>query len=468
MKNLTIRAKSTLWFSAFVILLTAITVSLMLVINSSVLNEDAKDTLVKVVNDNADEIEFIEDIVDSQREVGDQYLQYKGAYIEIDDDYLNESSGVYCALYDSSGNLLYGENAVNAKVNPDKGVEKCVYNNDKYYVYSKTLSGDKLEGMVLLGIINENANKTVLSRTVNLMLFVLPILAVLGIISSYFLAGYFLNPIRKIISSAESISDSNDLSKRIELNGAHDELYVLSESFNKMFHRLEKSFEEEKQFTADISHELRTPVSTILAQSELTLSKERTQGEYIKSLNVIKRQSLRMKNIIEEMLQFSRLERLTKLPSKSEFNLSLLLEDIVEENDIQNLHSVKMQSDIEKDIVITGNSNMISQLVNNLISNAYKYSKENGYIYVSLKQSENKVILSVADDGIGIEQSVKDKVFNKFYQADNVRTVDESKYSIGLGLSVVSQIARLHGGYMTVESELGKGSIFTFVLPKNK
>lgn len=468
MKNLTIRAKITLWFSVLIILLTSIMFSLMFVISNSVLNDDVKETLVNVVNDNANEIEFVEDITTQEQEVGDQYLQYKGAYIEIDDDYLNESSGVYCAIYDSDGNLIYGENIINAKVKADKGIEKYNYNNEKFYVMSKSLSGEKLDGLIILGTVNENANKTTLSRTVNLMLFVLPALAVLGIIGVYFLAGRFLSPIRKIAFSAESISDGNDLSKRIELSDTRDELYVLSESFNKMFHRLEKSFEEEKQFTSDIAHELRTPVATILAQSELTLSKERTGDEYIKSLSVIKRQSLRMKNIVEEMLQFSRLEKMKELPNTKEFNLSVLLENIKEEQATRNINSITIQGDIDKDIMLNGNSDMICRLVNNLISNAYKYGKENGSILLSLKQNDDEILLSVQDDGIGIEKSMQDKIFNRFFQADNARTAKDSQCSIGLGLSIVSHIAKLHGGYVKVESEIDKGSIFSFVVPKNK
>ncbi|MDE5605444.1 MAG: HAMP domain-containing protein [Eubacterium sp.] len=468
MRNLTIRAKITLWFSVFVILLTTIMFLLMFVISNSVLNEDVKETLINVVNDNTDEIEFVEDINMQEKEVGDQYLEYKDAYIEIDDDYLNEKSGVYCAIYDSEQNLIYGENIINAEVNPDKGIEKCTYKNEKYYVLSKSLSGEKLDGLILLGIVNENANKTILSRTVNLMLFVLPALAVFGIIGGYLLAGRFLSPIRKMTSSVESINDGNDLSKRIELNQAHDELYVLGKSFNKMFHRLEQSFEEEKQFTSDISHELRTPVSTILAQSELTLSKERSTEEYVKSLNVIKRQSLRMKNIVEEMLRFSHLEKLKEIPDSQEFDLSLLLENIMEEQLTRDVRSITIESVVEPDIIINGNSDMIYQLVNNLISNAYKYGKDNGRILVSLNQKDDEIYLSVQDDGIGIEKEMQKKIFSRFFQADNARTATDSKYSVGLGLSIVSQIAKLHRGYVKVESEIDKGSIFTFVIPKNK
>ncbi len=468
MKNLSIRLKITLWFSALIILITAIMFSVMLVINNSVLNDDVKDTLINVINTNTQEIEFINDMTSQEYEAGDQYIEYKNGYLEIDDDFLNESNGVYCALYDSYGNLLYGENIINAKALTNDNIQKVSYKNEKYYVLSEKLAGEKLDGLILLGIVNENANKTILTRTVNLLLFILPLLAVLAIVGGYFLAGRFLSPVRKIIDSAEDITDGNDLSKRIELNKSKDELYYLSESFNKMFSRLEHSFEEEKQFTSDISHELRTPIAVILAQSELTLEKERSPEEYKKSLSVIERQSTRMKHIVDEMLRFSRLEKLSELPNAQEIDFSLLVENIKDEQSARNVRSINITGDIENNIKITGNIDMLAALINNLISNAYKYGKDNGNIYLSLKENEKEVLLSVKDDGIGIEEELQEKIFNRFFQADNARTVKDSEYSIGLGLSIVSLIAKLHGGYIKVQSKLGEGSIFTFVIPKNK
>ncbi|MGN0521722.1 MAG: sensor histidine kinase [Eubacterium sp.] len=466
MKNLSIRAKITVWFSALIILITVMMLALMLLISRSVLYTDIKETLVNTVEINSQEIEYCEDINDKEQEIGDHYIQYKGGYLEIDDDFLNESRGVYTSLYDSQGNLLYGENPTGSKISVDGKIQRISYNDEKYYVYNISLKGSRLDGLILLGQVNENANKTVLTRIVNMSLFILPALAVLAIAGGYFLAGRFLKPIRRINASAESITDGNDLSKRIELGKSKDELYTLADTFNKMFSRLERSFEEEKQFTSDVSHELRTPVATILAQSELTLEKERTAEEYQKALSVIKRQSIRMKNIVEQMLQFSRLERLEALPNPEEVNLSLLFNNVAEEQRLRSVRSITIHSDIDDGIKILGNSDLLASLMNNLISNAYRYGKDNGNIYLSLKQNEKEVILTVKDDGIGIDDDVKEKIFNRFYQADRARTVKDSEYGIGLGLSMVSTIAKLHGGYIEVESKVGEGSAFSFKILK--
>lgn len=466
MKNLSVRAKITLWFSVLIIIITAIMFALMLVISNSVLKTDVKETLQSVIDINSQEIEYIDDLSNQEMEIGDQYIEYNGGYLEIDDDFLNESNGVFTALYDSDGNLLYGQNLINAEILTNEKIQKVSYNKEKYYTLSKKLSGNDLDGLILQGVVNENAHKTVLTRIVNLSLFIIPLLAVFAIIGGYFLAGRFLSPIRKIISSAESITDGNDLSMRIEVNDNKDELNQLADTFNKMFFRLERSFEEEKQFTSDISHELRTPVTTILAQCELTLEKERNSEEYKKSLAVINRQGVRMKHLVEQMLQYSRLEKMEEIPNAEEIDLSRLLNEIAEEQAARNYRSISIDSSIESNIVITGNSDLLAGLINNLISNAYRYGRDNGNIFLSLKQNEQEIILSVKDDGIGISDDEKDKIFNRFYQADKARTSGNSDSGIGLGLSIVSSIARLHGGHIEVESKINEGSEFILKIPK--
>lgn len=466
MKNLTVRVKLTLWFSVLIILITAISFTLMLVISNSVLKTNAKEALQSVIETNAQEIEYIADPADEEQETGDQYIVYKDGYLEIDDDFLNESYGVYTALYDRDGSLLYGQNPINAPVTAGGSILKMTYGGEKYYTLCYALSGENLDGLTLLGTINENANKTVLTRIVNLSLIVLPVLALLAIVVGCLLAWYFLSPIRKITSSAESISDGNDLSKRIE-TGKNDELGRLADAFNKMFARLEKSFEKERQFTSDISHELRTPVATILAQCELTLEKERTAAEYKKALNVIDRQSRRMKNTVEQMLQYTRLERLETLPDPAPVDLSGLFKDIAEEQKIRNINAITIESDIDDGIILNGSSDLLAGLINNLISNAFRYGRENGHIFLSLKENENEIVLSVKDDGIGISDEEKQNIFNRFYQADKARTSNGKYSGTGLGLSIAAAAAKLHGGHIDVESEVGRGSTFSFIIAKN-
>ncbi len=467
MKNLSVKLKITLWFSIIIILITAMMFALMLTVSTSVLHTDAKETLKRVIDVNAQEIEYVSEIDENEYETGDQYIEYNNAYLEIDDDFLDESSGVYTALYDSDGNLLYGQNLINAEVSADGKIKTALYDKEKYYTFAKDLIDEELDGLVLFGVINENANKTILTRIINMSLIILPFLALFAIVGGYFLAGRLLRPVRDITQLAENITDGNDLSKRIKVSKSNDEFNKLADTFNKMFERLENSFYEERQFTSDISHELRTPVSTILAQCEYTMEKERDTGEYINALSVIDRQGIRMKNIVEQMLRYSRLEKLNEIPNPQTVNLSALFNEIAQEQKSRNVRSITISSNIEDNIFVTGDSDMLESLINNLISNAYRYGRDNGNIYLSLKENEKEIVLSVQDDGIGINQEAQSKIFNRFYQEDKSRTVKDAEYSIGLGLSMVNVIAKLHGGYMQVESQVGEGSTFYFKIPKN-
>lgn len=461
MKGISLKGKITLWFSAIIILITVIVFSVILLISREAVFTNVKETLSNIVAANVEELEYhVDDNI--EYEIGDHYIEYKNGLIEIDDDFLNESQGVHTALFDKSGELLYGENMIDASISENGNIFKMRYNNQNYYVLNIFLSDNNLNGLVLQGIVNENANETVLTRIVKFSLMILPVLALIAILGGYFLSGRLLSPIRSIAQSAESISDGNDLSKRIIVDKNKGELYSLAEAFNRMFDRLEVSFEEEKQFTSDISHELRTPVSSILAQCELALDKERTGGEYRKALSVIGRQSYRMKKIVEDMLSFSRLERLEKLPNPTTVNLSELLSDIAEEQQVRSINNISVATDIDSGIFVEADVDLLAAMINNLITNAFRYGRENGNIILSLKLNDGNAILSVTDDGIGIDSSKIDKIFNRFYREDRVRNSSDSSYGLGLGLPAALAIAKLHGGSLSAQSKLGEGSTFIF------
>ena len=329
---------------------------------------------------------------------------------------------------------------------------------EKYYVYCVKLEPEEMKGLVLQGFVNENAAETILSRMVELSLLVVPILVLVAIIGGYFLAGTFLRPIREMTITAESINDGVDLSRRIELSKGRDDLHQLAYSFNRMMDRLEQAFEGEKQFTSDVSHELRTPVSTILAQTELTLERDRTPEEYKEDLKLIQRQGEYMKHLVNGMLQYSRLERMETLPEEEEIDFSQLVEMVSEEQMLNSRKGIALSCQTEPDIKIRGNMEMLIRLLTNLISNAYRYGRENGNILVKLYKENGKICLSVKDDGIGMEKSEISRIFHRFYQADAARS--SHNYSLGLGLSMVAEIVRLHHAEIEVVSEKEKGSEF--------
>ncbi len=460
------RTKITLWFSAVIILVSALSFAVILTISKSAIYTNVKDILKEIVTENTEEVEFKKSLDGETVEYGDHYLEYDGGFLEIDDDYLSTSRGVYSSLYNEKGELLYGEDLIGASINEKEEVLEVKNGRKKYYVYNVNLKGENLERLTLQGVIDEDANKSVLTSIVSLSLIFLPLLDLISIVSCYILSGRLVRPIKSLTEATEEIGDGDDLSKRLELPKSRDETYYLSVTFNQMLARLEKAFSEEKQFTADISHELRTPVATILAQTELALEKERTAEEYQSSLEVVHRQGSKMKTIVEKMLQISRLERLEKLQHEEKVNLSLLLEEICFERRLVGEKNIALTDKIKEDLFVSGDESLLEILANNLLSNAFRYTAEGGKVDVSLFESGDKAVLEIADNGIGIEKENLEKIFDKFFQEDRSRTNRDIKYTSGLGLSAVKTIAKLHGAKIEVQSEVGVGSKFKIIFKK--
>ena len=199
----------------------------------------------------------------------------------------------------------------------------------------------------------------------------------------------------------------------------------------------------------------------ILAQCEYSLEKTRTETEYIEAMEVIRRQSDKMAGIISDMLDFTRLETtperyiMERLELSELVSLSCLDFEHLSDSDKK---GIKLVSDIQPGIRVYGSYQLLTRLVTNLISNAFRYGKEGGNVWVELRAADNKAFLSVRDDGIGISSEHQPRVFDRFYQVDSSRSGEGT----GLGLAISKEIAKLHGGDIELKSSLGEGSEFIF------
>lgn len=466
MKNLSIRLKITLWFAVALFVIVAITYVVILTVSNQVIQKTIRDTLLHTVEDNVDEVEFYTDIsqVDIANSV-DHFIMYNSGYLEVDDDFLDEVNDVYTALYLSDGTLMYGENPLAVALADlefsDSEIRERTVNGELYYILDRHLTQKGLEDLWLRGVVSEHQGEVQMHEISTLSLIILPVILIAAVLGGYFIAKRMLMPIKQITNAAENISRGGDLKKRIELDSGKDELHRLADSFNNMIARLDESFEAERQFTSDVSHELRTPMSVIMAQCEYTLDEERTPQEYERALRLIRRQGRKMTKLINDMLDFVRLERRGTNYQIEKLNLSALVNSVCEDMSLIRERGISLEHEVEDEIWVDGNPALLSRLLSNLISNAYRYGKDDGHIKARLKKSQDEVTLSVSDDGIGISREDKEKIFRRFYQADSSRTGSGT----GLGLSMVKEIASFHGGSMSVESEPGKGSEFTFHLP---
>ncbi len=300
------------------------------------------------------------------------------------------------------------------------------------------------------------------SMTWTLVLAGLSVLGV-GLVGGWWTSKRAIEPIERMSRTAQRVS-GNSLSERIELSGFDSELEGLGASLNTMLDRLGQSFEQQRQFTADASHEFRTPLSVILASSELALSKQRTAEEYREHLIKCQRAALRMQELGDSMLTLARLDANPTLETQS-FDMANLLEEAIESiRPLLDSSSLRLKSNL-KPCQIDGNRSMLRQAIDNLLSNAIKYNNPNGLISVNCQSVEQTIEIEVSDTGIGIPEASIPKLFDRFYRVEESRS--RVAGGTGLGLSIVQQIILRHGGKIKVASVVGKGSTFSIVLPLN-
>lgn len=447
------------------LLITAVTFCAILWADYSVLQKTICDNLIETVEDNEDEIEFFKHYDDNESDRNaDQYISYGNGYLEIDDDFLDKVNGISTALYRDTGELLYGENFLAKETQKlsfsDRVIQEVSSGGITYYVFDCALTSPGTENLWLRGIVSEEQGTQQFSSIVKLSAVALPVLLILAVIGGYWIASRALRPVHKITEAASQINQGRDLKKRIGLGEGSDELHELANVFDDMFRRLDSAFQAEQQFTSDASHELRTPVSVIMAQCEYTLEKKRTAAEYEEALGVIQRQGGRMSRLIDDMLCFARMEHSSGYP-KERLNFSMLAEDICEDMSLLKTQNIILTWEVAPDIWINGSRMLLSRLLANLISNAYRYGKRDGEIHVRLIGGDKENILTVGDNGIGIPSDIQEKIFERFYRADSSR----SSEGTGLGLAMVRDIAAYHGGSVEVSSEVGKGSVFSVRFP---
>lgn len=456
---MSIRLKITLSLSAMLIVITGITFILVRYASQTVLRSAIRDYLIGTVEENVSEIYY----TDTRDMNGSNiYIPYKDGFLGIDEDYMEIVNDVYTALYSTNGTMLYGEDPIAGQTETLGFTVSCTRNfklgNTGYIMYDRKLDIELPDNSVLWirGIVPETKTALQLKEITRIFLVLLPVLMIISVMSAYLFADKMLAPIRKIEAAARRISRGEDLKERINIEKNYDEIGRLAVVFNDMLDRLEHSFEIEKQFTSDASHELRTPASVILAQCEYTLEKLRSTEEYEEALNVIQKQGRRMRKLISDMLEYTRMDHaISRYPMKR-INISEIVSETSEQLSVIGSNDITLSAEIEPDITIIGNKLLISRLTANLISNAYCYGRQGGHTIVKLEKDGRSVILSVADDGIGISEEVQGKIFDRFYRVDESR----SAQGTGLGLSMVKKIAELHNTEVVVESEKGKGSIF--------
>jgi heavy metal sensor kinase len=293
---------------------------------------------------------------------------------------------------------------------------------------------------------------------------ILPLLVLLASVLGYWLSGRALAPVNRIIETAGLIGAQN-LSSRLEIPKPRDELRRLTETLNAMLARIEASFKSITQFTADASHDLRTPVAVIRATAEITLRKPRAQEEYRRALSTILETSVDTSELLENLLTLARADAGAAGMEMRTLDLAAHVQKARERAALLGLEkALDITATTPREPVwVKADAIAIDRLLLILLDNAVKYSPSGGRCEIALSQSETHAEITVRDSGEGIPSAELKNIFDRFYRVDRVRSRNTG--GAGLGLAIARWIAEMHGGTIAAESTLGAGSEFQIKLP---
>ncbi len=295
------------------------------------------------------------------------------------------------------------------------------------------------------------------------LLVLIPLSSLLG----WVVSGRALQPVNSVAQAAQNITGSN-LSMKIPLRGAGDELDRLIDSFNRMTARLGDSFEQIRRFSTDVSHELRTPLTAIRGQLEVALFTAETPDQYRDAMVNALEDVERLSSIVRALLLLSQAESGQLVLQKAPLDLGLVTLDVVDQFQIPAQEkSIALTARITPGCVILADRIQVERLLSNLLSNAIKYTPARGAVEVRLGPADTPVFVSleIEDTGVGIAPENLPHIFDRFYRVRNPET--NRIHGLGLGLSFVSWIVEAHGGRIDVASAAGEGTRFRILLPRD-
>lgn len=296
---------------------------------------------------------------------------------------------------------------------------------------------------------------------------VIPLAILLAGAGGYFLAWRSLQPIVQMSTQAGLIGAAN-LHERLQVRNSQDELGHLAKSFNDLLDRLDQSFARQRQFVADASHELRTPVAILCGEAEVALSQpQRSPEDYRESLGVLANEANRLRSIIEDLFTLARADAGQCALSPMEFYLDELIEDCC-----RNLRALALAKQLElriegdKEVQIQADEALVRRMILNLLDNAIKYSRPNSVVSVSCRRDDSAVLVSVSDSGAGIPEEFRTRIFERFFRVDDARSrANGDQGGAGLGLAISRWIAESHGGSLELVRSDSSGSTFKAILP---
>jgi len=299
------------------------------------------------------------------------------------------------------------------------------------------------------------------------MLVTLPVAVVLALVGGYLLARRALDPIAAMSTQADGFSGRN-LHERLSIRNANDELGRLASTFNRVLARADQSLEQQRRFTADASHELRTPVALIRAEADVALAGGMDVAQYREALAVIRDGSVQLSRIVNDLFLLARADAGQALISHDALYLDEVVTGTVHSmRSLAELKAVSLTVHVPGEVPYRGDDELLRGALRNLIENAIRYSHREGAVHVELEQAGSVYRISVTDRGVGIAEEHQAHVFERFFRGERARSRSEPAdgSGAGLGLAIAREIAEQHGGCVVLHSSSEEGSRFELILP---
>lgn len=385
--------------------------------------------------------------------------------------YGREHWGDYLAVYAQDGQPIYISDALQSHPNvvpPPQDVRNTVFTTRHIGEQHFRFAFEKVQAnggsyIVETGLSADDAFDTLRQFRSYLFMFA-PLLLLVAAGGGYWMSRRALAPVDALVRTARDVSGAN-LNTRLEKLHTGDELQRLSDTLNEMLDRIEAAFSRVTQFTADASHELRTPVSLIRTEAELALRRARSDSEYQEALRHILLESERTTALIEQLLALARADSGREQLQMQPIDLSSVLHGVADAwKRVAAIRDLRFSSRVaDQETFVAGDESLLRRLADILLDNAFKYTPSPGSVSLTLERRDHMAILRVQDSGIGIPQQEQAKIFERFYRVDKARS--RAQGGNGLGLSMAQWIVAQHHGSIQVESRAGEGATFQVELP---
>ena len=469
MRKLSIGMRLTLWYLAIFALAQLVFGAGMWLVLRHHLYDLVDDNLEREVDDS-------NNLLHAQK----QNASLAGLRHELTEEYALEHSGDYLQVYLADGEMIYQSpflqtyplhhwklGTVTPVVKPGQrrrpSYEDVWLGGKPLRFATQDIDVKGTVYIVQTGLVTHDVLKT-LSRFRLYLLMFAPLLLLVAAGGGYWLSRRALSPVDALARTARSITGTT-LSSRLEKLNTGDELQRLSDTLNEMLDRIELAFRRVTQFTADASHELRTPISLVRTEAELALRRSRGESEYKEALQHILLEAERTTSLIEELLALARADAGRETLHLHPVHVQEILREVVEGwRRVAKISNLQFSDGIDaRGSLVLADEAALRRAIDILLDNAFKYTPSPGTVHLSAEQQNDKVVITVRDTGVGIAAEEQSKVFERFYRVDKARSRDMG--GAGLGLAIAQWIVQQHGGKIEVESSLGKGSIFRVELP---